>query len=222
MKRMLLSIILAACTLGFVSSCDCPKNPSASVPVLKKEQFYKDGKFDAEAAKQAYFDMMERFGMPISKNMRENMWATDFGLGDFPAVGMGGIFWAQDDVHGVFGHEILLLPNQMLVEHYHIAADKNPAKNECWQAKYGTTYCFGEAGEDASKFPNVKLPESQKKFVTVDKVAVSDAKEGNVVWLNRLTARHYQIAGAEGAIVTEYGVFHSGKGVQFTNPGIKF
>lgn len=72
--------------------------------------------------------MMENLGYPISDNLRENMWATDFDLGDFPAVGMGGIFWAHENEHGVFGHEIFLLPNQMLIEHRHVAGCGLPAK----------------------------------------------------------------------------------------------
>lgn len=221
-RNYLRAILLGCCALGFVSGCDCPKNTQKNPPKLTKEMFYKDGKFDEKAARQAYFDMMERLGMPISKNMRDNMWATDFGLGQFPEVGMGGIFWAMEDKHGVFGHEILLLPNQLLIEHYHVAANGLPAKHECWQARFGTSYCFGEEGQDASAYPDVKVPESQKQFITVHKVSKADSKEGNVVWLNRPTARHYQIAGPEGAIVTEYGAFHCQDGVKFTNPNVKF
>ena len=36
-----------------------------TIPQLKNEDFYKDGKFNAEAAGQAYFDMFNRFGYPI-------------------------------------------------------------------------------------------------------------------------------------------------------------
>ena len=131
----------------------CNSNKAKNNMKLTKEMFYKDGKFDKAAAKKAYIEMMENLGYPISDNLRENMWVSDFALGDFPAVGMGGIFWAQENVHGVFGHEILLLPNQMLIEHYHVAGNGLPAKNECWQARAGTSYCFGENGEDASKYP---------------------------------------------------------------------
>ena len=237
MKALFKSIVLLAICAVMSACCggrDYPSpqlQPSAKansigtqqVPTLTKEMFYdKDGKFNEAAAKQAYFDMMQRLGYPISDNMRENMWAIDFGLGDFPNVGMGGIFWAQENKHGVFGHEILLLPNQLLVEHWHVPADGLPAKNECWQARAGVTYCFGEEGEDASKYPHVKVPASQKDFVTVNKVAVADAKKGNIVWLNKLGARHYQIAGPEGAVVTEYGSFHGPNAQRFTNPNVKF
>ncbi len=217
---------VAQCPKVKCPQAQCPKAKCPKCPLMKltKDMFYKDGKFDAEAAKQAYINMMIKLGYPVSDNMRENMWAIDFGLGDFPAVGMGGIFWIHDnkDGMGIFGHEILLLPNQMLVEHAHVPHGGLPAKYEAWQCKAGRSYCFGEEGEDASKYPNVKVPESQKKFVTVNKVCVADAKKGNIVPLNRKEAFHYQIAGDEGAIVTEYGVYHQNEGNRFTNPNVKF
>jgi len=233
MKLNIISAILAVSAASFATGacstcpyadkpCDAPKTECASTPKLTKEMFYKNGKFDEAAAKQAYFDMMTRLGYPISENLRKNMWAIDFGLGDFPNVGMAGIFWAHENQHGVFGHEILLLPNQMLVEHAHVPNAGLPAKNECWHARAGKSYCFGETGEDASKYPDVKIPESQKKHVTVGKVSVADAKEGNVVWLNRLGAYHFQIAGPEGAVITEYGSYHQNEGNRFTNPNVKF
>lgn len=236
MKSASLTVVMLACAALFSacasSECKTPATtaaqPTKACPAqvcpkkMTKEMFYKDGKFDEKAAKQAYFDMMKDLGYPISDNMRENMWAIDFGLGDFPAVGMGGIFWAQENEHGVFGHEILLLPNQMLVEHYHVAADGLPAKNECWQARAGSTYCLGEVGEDMSKFPNLKIPESQKNFVTQKKVTLACSKKGNVVWLSKTLARHSQIAGPRGAVVTEYGAFHGNNAQRFTNPNVKF
>lgn len=221
--KKILTIILSTMLLLSLGACNsCPKSKCEAQPKLTKEMFYKDGKFDQEAAKKAYFDMMDKLGYPVSENLRKNMWVSDFGLGDFPAVGMAGIFWAHENKNGVFGHEIILLPNQMLVEHWHVAGKGLPAKNECWHARAGKTYCFGEEGEDASKYPNVKVPESQKKFITVNKVACADAEKGNIVWLNRLEARHYQIAGPEGAVVTEYGAFHDNDNNRFTNPKVGF
>ncbi len=201
----------------------CEKSKKCEVPVLTKDMFYKDGVFDQEAAKQAYFDMMKRMGYPISENLKANFWAIDFGLGDFPAVGMGGVFWAHENEHGVFAHDIYLLPNQFLVEHAHVAHGGLPPKHECWMAVRGTTYCFGEEGEDVANYPELVIPESQKKFVTqVSKVNPSCAKKGNVVWLNRPTAFHSQIAGPEGAIVAEFGTYHQNEGNRFTNPDVTF
>jgi len=224
---LILALLLSACASTNCNKQCCPFAPKAECSTkpckkLTKDMFYKDGKFNQDAAKQAYFDMMKSFGYPISENMKANMWATDFGLGDFPAVGMGGIFWAHENKYGVFGHEILLLPNQFLVEHAHFPFGNLPAKYECWQAKCGKSYCLGEKGEALANFPEVKLPESQKPYITQTNVSVACAKKGNVVWLNRVEAFHSQIAGPEGAIVTEYGSFHQNEGNKFTNPNVKF
>lgn len=225
MKKILSILLTAAAVLSMGACSTCPSGSCAAKcqqQKLTKNMFYKNGKFDQEAAKLAYFNMMKNLGYPISNNLLKNMWVTDFELGDFPNVGMGGIFWAHDNKTGVFGHEIFLLPNQMLIEHCHVAGNGLPAKNECWQARAGKAYCFGEEGEDAVKFPNVKVPESQKHFITVNKVSCADAKEGNVVWLNRLEAKHYMIAGPDGAVVTEYGAFHSNDNNRYTNPKVGF
>lgn len=219
-----LAVAAAATFAGCATNGGAEKCSKTSQNKLTKDMFYKNGKFDEEAAKQAYFDMMTKLGYPISENLRKNMWVCDFGLGDFPKVGMGGIFWIHDNDKGdgIFGHEIFLLPNQMLIEHAHFPYGGLPAKYEAWQCRAGRSYCFGEEGEDASKYPDVKVPESQKKFITVHKVCVADAKEGNIVRLNRKQAFHYQIAGPEGAVVTEYGVRHQNEGNRYTNPDVKF
>lgn len=238
-SKVILSIIASATLLlGACNSVECsaqsgakasatpseaPAKKAATQKKLTKDMFYKNGKFDEEAAKQAYFDMMTNLGYPISENLRKNMWVSDFGLGDFPNVGMGGIFWAHENKYGVFGHEIFLLPNQMLIEHAHNPYGGIRAKNECWHCRAGLSYCFGEEGEmNDTDLKNVVVPESQKKFVTVHKVTPACAKKGNVVWMGRLGAKHYQIAGPEGAVVTEYGSFHQNEGNVYTNPAVKF
>lgn len=229
LSAALVAIAMSACATSNSACCAnsaCPQKckncGKCNSMKLTKDMFYKNGKFDDKAAIEAYIAMMEKLGYPVSDNLRQNMWASDFGLGDFPAVGMGGIFWIHDNTSGIFGHEIILLPNQMLIEHAHFPHNGLPAKYESWQCRAGKSYCFGEEGEDASKYPDVKVPESQKNFITVHKVAVADAKKGNIVRLNRKQAFHYQIAGPEGAVVTEYGVYHQNEGNRYTNPNVKF
>lgn len=58
--------------------------------------FYKDGKFQQEAAMEAMKDMFAFYDVPFTELMAKDMWVTDFGLGDFENVGMGGIFWVNN------------------------------------------------------------------------------------------------------------------------------
>ena len=185
---------------------------------LSNSSFYDDkGAFDGEKGRQAYFDMMERFKYPITNKLKKEMWAVDFGLGDFVNVGLGGIFWVNDAKYKYFGHEIFLLPGQMIVEHAHVQAGEVPPKMEAWQVRHGMIYTFGE-GEPTKPLP-VKTPASQAKFITVSHV--NTVELGELDALNRPTAKHFMLAGPEGTIVTEYATFHDNAGLRFTNPGAK-
>ena len=184
----------------------------------KNEDFYKDGKFQAEKGKQAYFEMMEAYGYPIPESLRTNAWASDFGLGDFANVGMGGIIWVNFQDLGYFAHEIYLLPGQMIVEHGHESTGKGKAKMESWQVRYGSICTVGEEGEPLPA--EVKLPKSQEKCITLSKGYMM--YPGDIRTLNRVGAKHFMIAGPQGAIVSEYATFHDGDGLRFTNPGVKF
>jgi hypothetical protein len=190
----------------------------AKVKTYTNADFYdKQGKFLVEKAREAYFDMFARFHYPISDKLRKDMWIADFALGDFAHVGMAGIFWVNRQDYNYFGHEIYLLPGQMIPEHKHVATDKGPAKMESWQPRRGMIYTFGE-GEPTPGLL-VKVPESQRKLIKSQHctpLAIDELAD-----LNRREAWHFMVAGPEGALVTEYATFHDGDGLRFTNPKVK-
>ena len=203
-------------TGGFsASAADCTQK---KVKNYTNADFYDaDGNFLADNAKQAYFDMFERFGYPLSKTLKEGMWVLDFGLGDFANVGMAGIFWLNRQDYRYFGHEIFLLPGQMIPEHSHHATDQGAAKMESWQPRRGMIYTFGE-GEPTPELLE-KIPASQRDIVQSKHCTPLGIDE--VADLNRLTAWHFMVAGPEGALVTEYGTFHDMDGLRFSNPKAK-
>jgi D-lyxose ketol-isomerase len=188
------------------------------LPKYTNADFYQDGQFQVEKAKQAYFNMMAAHGYPVPESLRSNMWATDFSLGDFVHAGMAGIFWINSQESGYFAHEIYLLPGQMIVEHAHEPTAKGKAKMETWHVRYGSIYTLGEEGGPMP--PELKLPLSQKEFITVSKCVVLNP--GDIRSLNRVGAKHFMVGGPQGAIVTEYGTFHDNDGLRFTNPKVKF
>ena len=154
--------------------------------------FYTDGKFNQELALKAYLDMFEFYGIPFTDFMKENLWVN------------------------YFGHEIYLLPNQMIVEHAHVPTE-HQAKGETWLVRKGSCYNYS-IGEPTPNAP--KLPESQKDFITVSHFKTM--KIGDVVSLPKIETKHFLFAGDEGLVVTEFGSFHDGDGLRFTNPGVKF
>ncbi len=180
------------------------------------EDFYKDGKLNPEVALEAYKDMLAHYGVPFSDFLKENLWITDFGLGDFEHVGMAGIFWVNNPDGKYLGHEIYLLPGQMIVEHKHLPTEY-PAKDESWQVRHGWAYNYS-IGDSTPNPP--ELPESQKDHITVSHFQVQHVDE--ILSLVELESPHFLYAGPEGVIVTEYGSYHDGNGLRFTNPDAVF
>lgn len=193
----------------------------SSCPTVKRYQnsdFYDaSGKFLADKAREAYFDMFRRFQYPITKTLKKDMWVLDFGLGDFANTGMAGIIWLNRQDYGYFGHEIFLLPGQMIPEHAHVETAKGPAKMESWQPRRGMIYTFGEGSATPEYLE--KIPASQRSLVKSQHCKPLQIDE--VADLNRRTAWHFMVAGPEGALVTEYGTFHDMAGLRFSNPKAK-
>jgi D-lyxose ketol-isomerase len=174
-----------------------------------------DGSFDAERARAAYYAMMEHHGYPIPAFLRgEDFWTLDFGLGNFAEVGMAGTFWINDTERDYTGHEIFLLPGQMIPEHWHEATDTARAKVEAWHLRHGSVTLVGE-GEPT---PGFEIPPSHRDIAVARRAETIEP--GETRRLSAPLARHWMIAGPEGAIVSEYSSAHDMEGLRFTHPDI--
>ncbi|MGL6194819.1 MAG: hypothetical protein ACRC2T_08360 [Thermoguttaceae bacterium] len=185
------------------------------------EHFYKDGKFDEKAARDAYAEMFRfhRYSLADKILNSKDFWVLEFGLGDFSNVGMAGIFFVNDKEHGYFGHEIYLLPGQMIAEHYHMPGEGLPAKHECWQVRHGDIWTLSQGGSIADWPKELTFPKSQDGSITC--FEGKNLKVGDMEYLRKLEEPHFMMAGPQGAIVTEYASYHSGEGLRFTNPKAK-
>ena len=177
-------------------TCDNTKN-NKEMKYSKKytnADFYKDGKFDQKVAIEAMKDMFKFYDVPFTELMAKDMWVTDFGLGDFENVGMGGIFWINDAEHGYFAHAIYLLPGQMIPEHAHVKT-KFPAKHESWMVEKGWVYNFSVIGDETPNAPAIPASHGaikSKNFVVQN--------VGDVLRLKELESFHFMMAGPEGAV----------------------
>ncbi len=226
MKLLLMAlcvVVLGACSKKQnVEGDSCCADETANTNSIKKENmayskkftnadFYKDGQFNQEAAMNAFKDMFAFYGVPFTELMAKDMWVTDFGLGDFENVGMGGIFWVNDMEHGYFAHAIYLLPNQMIPEHAHVKTEF-PAKFESWMMEHGWAYNFSVIGDETPDAPAIAAshgPIQSKNFVI--------QRVGEVIHLKKSESFHFLMAGPEGAIVDEWASYHDNAGLRFTN-----
>jgi len=152
-KKTLAAVAAMAVAFGMVTSsvsaanccCSCKKGCAK----VDNKDYYaggtfcayginKDGKFDVAKGKQAYFDLMKKFGYPVYRSFTDEkfmleqtkqtdgtqylgFWATDFAKGDFGKFGMGGVIWVDEVKEEYFGHDIFLLPLQSIAEHSHVS-----------------------------------------------------------------------------------------------------
>ncbi|MBW8034567.1 MAG: hypothetical protein FVQ79_02570 [Planctomycetes bacterium] len=208
----------------FTAGCkDQPANSGASSMAWKNPEnkdFYKaDSTFDLEKAKQAYYDMMKYYNYPIVDRLKsDDFWAVDFGLDNFTEVGMAGILWINNKEHNYMGHEIFLLPGQMIPEHWHMPTTDVGAKLEAWQLRYGSVTLYSEGtptpGGDERIPPihrDIAVARTEKKL-----------QPGEVGKLAAAEEKHWMLGGPEGTIVTEYATYHDNDGLRFTHPDIKF
>ncbi len=202
---------------GSSTECSQTKTTMKYTKKYTNADFYTDGKFNQEVAKEAYLDMFKHYGVPYTDFMKTDMWVTDFGLGDFENVGMGGIFWVNDAEHAYFGHEIYLLPSQMIPEHYHMPTPGHPAKFESWMVRNGSCYNFSVVG-DATPNPPA-LPATQAPTIKSKNFVVMEV--GDIAHLKETETAHFLMATDEGAIVSEFANYHDGAGLGFTNPEAK-
>jgi D-lyxose ketol-isomerase len=194
-----------------------------SLPRYKSYQnadFYNpDGKFISDTGKKAYYEMMEFFKYPIPDRLRgEDFWAKDFNIGKFTESGLGGIFWISSPEYNISGHEMFLLPNQCVPEHYHVATENTPAKLEAWHVRHGWVYIYSEG--EPTPGAEERVPSSHRDCTLAKSELIVNA--GEVGTLANPTERHWMRAGSEGAIVTEYASHHDHDGLRFSHPDGKF
>ena len=219
--------------------------PSGTEAKKVENGFYIDGALSVDQVKQAYFDMMEHFNYPVPDILKtDDFWVCDFNQGDVMALGMGGIFWInekgeyksagagkytgkyKDGTYGYLLHEIYLLPGQTLPEHRHIGGAEGYApKMEAWQVRYGEVYFHGEY-KHGDEVPISEWPEElrpwgygedwfKSKYITK-----RDAKTNQMYVMSDPESWHGQVAGKDGAIVTEVATYHNH--VMFSKPGMEF
>ncbi|MCB4797271.1 cupin domain-containing protein [Neotamlana laminarinivorans] len=231
MKKVFLTSILA--TTMLLNSCanKTEKPNKTEVPAqeiaLKQEnkelkftndQFYdSEGNFLEEKAKDALIEMLEYHNYPIFDGLREKIWLTDYNKGNYAKLGLASVMFVNNEEDQYMLMDIFLLPGQMLGEHQHFAADGNPAKLEGWLVRHGKSYIVGVGENNRDKFPEVVVPKDHWDG-KVNTNHIIEANEGDFAYLKEVESSHWQMAGPEGAVITEVGNVHTNSGVLRSDP----
>ena len=213
------AVVALALGLGLTGS-GCTITES-SLPEFKNAHFYDaQGKFKEDAAKAAYFQLMEYHGYPINENIRKNLFVSDMGLGQFTDVGLAAVVLVNEKKWNYACLEVFLLPHQTIPEHWHVPVESEGIgpKMESWVVRYGSTFTYG-AGEPTQGMI-AKIPVCQAQFVSM--LHEVPLGPGDVTGVGEPGEKHWQQAGPEGCILSEIATYHSGAAVRFSDPKIKF
>lgn len=183
---------------------------------FKNEQFYDaQGKFQLEKAKDSILELCAYHGYPVFPGMRDKLWISDYGVGQFAKLGLAGLMFVNNEEDRYMMLDIFLLPNQMLPEHWHVDGGKNPAKREGWLVRWGLSHIVGIGAPNLSK--EVVIPKCHMNGTATVMHEVI-ATPGIFVPLAKVESRHWQFGGPEGAIITEVANVHTNPAVRHSDP----
>jgi hypothetical protein len=187
----------------------------ASLKFSNADFYGPDGTFLVDKAKQAVVSLCAYHGFPTFPGFCDNLWIADYGIGRYAELGLAAYMYINNTEDKYMLMDIFLLPNQMLPEHWHVAGEGNEAKREGWLVRCGLSHIVGIGEPNLGK--DVVVPKCHwgGKVTTEHEVA---ATPGVFVPLAKVEARHWQLAGPEGAIITEVATVHTNSAVRHTDP----
>ena len=223
-----ISIILAGCSAKTnteevkkeVAEAECESTCCKSSITFKNENFYKaDGSFDVEKGKDAVIALMKYHKYPVFPGLRESLWVSDYGTGQFTKLGLAANMFKNNEDDRYMLMDLFLLPGQMLPEHWHLDAGKNPAKREGWLIRWGKSYVVGLGSDNLADFPAIQIPQVHMSGNAETKHVV-EATPGMFVPLAEVYTKHWQYGGEEGAIITEVANVHTDAAVRHNDKAI--
>jgi len=214
-----LHFFAALALVSLVMLGGCVEAKSASAIQFDNSYYYgPDGKFQEAKAKDAYIALMKYYGYPVYPGIREKLWVSDYGTGQFSKLGLGAVGWVNNEKDRYMLQDLFLMPGQMLPEHWHLDGENgNPAKLEGWLIRYGSSHVVGEGQDNLPK--DVVIPKCHCNGTATVRHDVY-AKPGTFVKLNRVYAHHWQLAGPEGTIISEVANVHTNSAVRHQDQAI--
>ncbi len=219
-RSMLKTAGMAGAGLATLASSASAASSSAKKEsiMFKNEDFYgADGKFDVEKGKDAIIAVCKYHGYPIFPKLREQLWVSDYGAGQFTTLGASACMFKNNEEDRYMLMDLFLLPGQMLPEHWHLDGETNPAKREGWLVRWGVSHIVGVGEPNLGK--DVVVPKCHMGGkVTAEHETV--ATPGVFVPLAKVHTPHWQFAGPEGAIITEVANVHTHTAVRHSDKAL--
>jgi D-lyxose ketol-isomerase len=157
--------------------------------------------------------MLERAGIAITPEEREQFEIADFGLSELEKTGLEIIVYLNTE--RCCAKELVMFPGQTCPEHYHPTIDGVPGKEETFRCRWGTVYIYSQGQPTPS--PVCRPPAGSEPYYKAwHEVCL---KPGEQFTMAPDTVHWFQ-SGPEGAIVSEFSTKSRDELDIFTDPRI--
>lgn len=169
----------------------------------------------AEKAKNRAAEILDKAGIVITEDEKEEMEIVDYGFGDLENIGTEIIVYINTDRY--CAKELILFPHQICPEHKHPpVGNDNPGKQETFRCRWGEVYLH-VPGEKTPQ-PKATPLEGREEYYTAEKEIV--LTPGSQYTLPPETLHWFQ-AGPEGAVVSEFSSTSIDEEDIFTDPKVE-
>ena len=113
----------------------------------------------------------------------------------------------------VCAKEMVLFPGQTCPEHWHVATNGMPGKEETFRCRYGTVYLYVDGDGEAADIQG-KLPET--KVTVFHEVVLHPGQQYTLL----PGTTHWFLAGAVGAVISDFSTHSTDETDRFTDDQI--
>lgn len=169
---------------------------------------------ELQSARSRALEYLERAGIVLTAEEREQIEVADFGLSDLAHTGLELITYVN--TARCCAKELVLFPRQTCPEHLHPPVDGEPGKEETFRCRWGEVYLYvpGEPTQNPKAVP----PPGREQTYTVQHEII--LRPGEQYTLEPNTPHWFQ-AGDAGAVVSEFSTRSRDESDIFRDPEIQ-
>ena len=168
---------------------------------------------EIEHAQRRASEMLQRAGVPITREERDRIEVADFGLGDLEHSGLQLLTYVNTDRY--CAKELVLFAHQTCPEHRHPPVGDEPGKMETFRCRWGVVRLYVEGPPSPSIA--ARLPTDGDRYYTVFHELELSPGEQHTIPPNTL---HWFQAGPDGAVVSEFSSTSRDELDVFTDPRV--
>ena len=172
-----------------------------------------DTKQKEDAAAKVYV-MLEKAGIVITENEKDEIEYAEFGLGRFKEFGLALIVYIN--TRRVCAKELVMLPEQICPEHRHPPVANKPGKEETFRCRWGEVFLYVPGPNTV--YYRANIPADKKEYFSVWNEIILRPGEQYTLAPNTL---HWFQAGPQGAVISEFSTTSRDESDIFTDPELR-